>query len=84
MGKGTTKERLARFMDPPAFEPVPPSVKFTSSEVGRDMHDRRKVRREIALKRADAAIRFFRKPENLAWLNARQDAPNSPSETPHA
>ena len=54
------KESLARFMDPAAFtDTVPDRVKFTSRAVGKVEHDRLKSRRDIALKRADAAIRFF-------------------------
>lgn len=66
------KESLARFMDPQAFrEGVPASVKFTSKEQGRVVHDKLKVRREIAMKRAEAAIRFFMKPENRERLDHR-------------
>jgi len=69
--KKALKARLARFMDPQAFEPVPNRVKHTSRMVGKTTHDKRKVRREIALKRADAAIRFFLKPENAEALANR-------------
>jgi hypothetical protein len=66
------KAQLARFMDPGAFrDSVPESVKGTSPVYGKALHDRLKVRREISLKRADAAIRFFLKPDNLAALNTR-------------
>jgi len=68
----TLKEQLARFMDPNAFEPVPLSVKHTSPAVGKSMHDKRKFRREIAMKRADAAIRFFLKPGNIEILQKRK------------
>lgn len=69
--KKTLKNSLARFMDRGAFEPVENRIKHTCKEVGRAEHDKRKVRREIALKRADAAIRFFLKADNLASLNNR-------------
>ena len=53
---------LARYMDTKAF---------TAVRVGKEQADRLKVRREIATKRARAAIRFFEKPENFARLQAR-------------
>lgn len=71
-GSKTLKERLARYMDPQAFEPVPDGIKFTSRSVGLATHDRRKARRTISLKRADAAIRFFLKPENARAIEARR------------
>ena len=58
------KKRLARYLDAEAFEPVPDSVKFTAKCAGKSMHDRRKIRREWALKRAECAIRFFMKTDN--------------------
>lgn len=77
--KRTLKESLARYMDPEAFrEGVPDSVKFTSRAVGKAVHDKRKARREIAMKRAEAAIRFFSKPENRALLDQRKEASNAP------
>ncbi len=50
---------LARYMDLKAFD---------AKKVGKEQAARMKVRREIANKRARAAIRFFKKPENLARL----------------
>ena len=70
--KPSLKEGLARFMDRGAFEPVENRIKHTCANVGKAEHDKRKVRREIALKRADAAIRFFLKPDNFAALQRRQ------------
>lgn len=67
----TLKERLARYMDPQAFEPVPNCVKYTSATMGMVFRDERRSRRERALKRADAAIRFFMKPENAELLAYR-------------
>lgn len=68
----TLKECLARYMDPAAFiEPVPDSVKFTSKQMGRVHHDKLKFRRQTAMKRAEAAIRFFSRPENRARLEHR-------------
>lgn len=70
--KRTLKECLARYMDPGAFrDSVPDRVKFTSAEQGRVVHDRLKARRATAMKRAEAAIRFFSRPENREWLDAR-------------
>lgn len=70
--KRTLKECLARFMDPAAFtEGVAASVKFTSKAVGKTEHDKLKARRDFALKRADAAIRFFLKEENVSRLDGR-------------
>lgn len=56
------RDGLARFMDLKAFD---------AKRVGKEQAERLKNRREIATKRADAAIRFFLKPDNLAALNAR-------------
>lgn len=53
---------LARYMDTKAF---------TAVRVGKEQAARLKVRREIATKRARAAIRFFEKPENFARLQSR-------------
>lgn len=72
MTEPTLKGRLARYMDPkPFLEGVPDAVKFTSGEFGRVTHDKMKARREIAMKRAECAIRFFCKPENMALLQQR-------------
>lgn len=62
MGDRTLKESLARYMDNKAF---------VAKAVGKEQAARLKVRREIALKRAGAAIRFFSKPTNLAHLQRR-------------
>lgn len=71
----TLKESLARYMDPEAFrEPVPDAVKFTSKESGRVAHDKLKARRVVSMKRAEAAIRFFSKPENREALDHRKQA----------
>lgn len=51
---------LARYMDLKAF---------TAKKIGKEQAERLKVRREIAMTRAKACLRFFKKPENLAWLN---------------
>lgn len=48
--KRTTKERLARYMDPQAF----------AEKVGKERKEAMKSRREISLRRAEAAIRFFK------------------------
>ena len=45
----STKERLARYMDPQAF----------AEKVGKERKEAMKSRRERALKSASAAIRFF-------------------------
>lgn len=75
MSEITLKAALARYMDPQAFrEGVPASVKFTCKAAGRTLHDKLKRRREIAMKRAEAAIRFFSRPENLEWLERRNTA----------
>lgn len=75
MGEKTLKDKLARFMDPEAFkDSVPAAIKHTCAEMGKVRHDKLKVRREIAKKRADAAIRFFLKPGNRALLDARTKA----------
>lgn len=73
--KHSLKGCLARYMDPKAFvDRVPDRVKFTCPEVGRVAHEKLKFRRDIALKRAAASIRFFSKPENHALLpNTRTD-----------
>jgi len=67
----TLKENLARFMDPQAFAPVAAPTKRTSPEFAHRQAEKRKVRREIAMKRAEAAIRFFCKPDNLCLINER-------------
>lgn len=71
MSERTIKESLARYMDPQAFEPVAAPTKRTSPEFAHRQAEKRKVRREIAMKRAEAAIRFFCKPENLRMINDR-------------
>ena len=53
---------LARYMDLPAF---------TAKKIGKKRAETMKFRREIATKRARAAIRFFSMPENLARLTAQ-------------
>jgi hypothetical protein len=58
----TLSEGLARYMDTKAFDAV---------RVGKAQAERLKSRRDIANKRAKAAIRFFEKPENFARLQAR-------------
>lgn len=81
----TLKESLARYMDPGAFrDSVPPSVKFTSKQAGLVLHDKLKARRQIAMKRAEAAIRFFSRPENRDWLARRAAAMASTEEPEHA
>ena len=65
--------QLARYMGLKAFD---------AKRVGKEQAERLKARREVANKRAKAAIRFFGKPgniERLAAQIARQDA-----ETPDA
>ena len=52
--------QLARYMDLKAFD---------AKRVGKEQAERLKARREIANKRAKAAIRFFMIPENLERLN---------------
>lgn len=47
--KRSTKERLARYIDPQAF----------AEKVGKERRESMKARRERALKTAAAAIRFF-------------------------
>ena len=67
---------LARYMDPAAFTTtIPPLVKHTCKNVSRVEAEKLRVRREIANKRARAAIRFFEKPENFARLSRRMDGP---------
>ncbi|MGW8135396.1 hypothetical protein ACWGNZ_07130 [Sphingomonas zeae] len=58
----TLAEGLARYMDTKAFDAV---------RVGKEQAERLRARRDIANKRAKAAIRFFEKPENFARLQAR-------------
>jgi hypothetical protein len=58
----TLAEGLARYMDTKAF---------TAKRVGKEQADRLAVRREIAIKRARAAVRFFEKPENYEKLSRR-------------
>lgn len=53
--------KLARYMDLKAFD---------AKKVGKEQAAALKVRREIATKRARAALRFFLIPDNLARLNA--------------
>lgn len=71
-GPITLKAALARYMDPGAFrESVPDSVKHTCPTHGRTVHDKLKARRDWSMKRAEAAIRFFSRPENREWLDKR-------------
>lgn len=58
--KKTMKERLARFMDMKAF---------TAKRVGKAQAEALAARRQIAMKRANAAIDFFKKPENRESLD---------------
>jgi hypothetical protein len=51
---------LARYIDPRAF---------TSGKVDAETAEKLKFRRKIANDRAKAVLRFFAKPDNLAWLN---------------
>lgn len=60
---------LARYMDTKAF---------TAKNIGKEQAERMKVRREIATKRARAAIRFFKKPENFARLERQVAAEQAP------
>jgi len=52
--------KLARYMDLKAFD---------AKRVGKEQAEKLKARREIANKRAKAAIRFFMIPENIERLN---------------
>jgi len=54
--------QLARYMDLKAFD---------AKRIGKEQAERLKARREIATKRARAAIRFFMIPENLERLTAQ-------------
>ena len=75
MAEKTLKAKLARYLDPDAFkESVPNRVKHTCAAVGKTEHDRLKARRDRAIGRAESALSFFMKPENLAALNHRADA----------
>lgn len=75
MGDRSLKEQLARYMDPQAFVPVANPVKRTSPQLAQRQAEKRKVRREIVMKRAAAAIRFLIKDENFARLvHARERA----------
>jgi hypothetical protein len=67
----TLKENLARYMDPQAFTPVANPVKRITPQLAQRQAEKRKARREIAMKRAESAIRFFCKPENLQLINER-------------
>lgn len=79
MSERTLKENLARFMDPAAFkESVPDPMKHIAPTMGKVKHDKLKLRRDIALKRADAAIRFFLKLDNRILLDRRAAMLNSP------
>ena len=69
--KKTLKASLARYMDPKAFE---------AKKVGQAQAERLRARREIAMKRADASIRFFLKDDNLAALIHRKSIQQSPTE----
>lgn len=63
----------------PSVEPVPPRIKHTCAAVGKTVHDKRKARREISMKRSEAAIRFFMKPENASAIEARRAETHSGS-----
>jgi hypothetical protein len=68
--KRSLKDDLAGYMDPEAFRSsVPEPMKHIAPEMGKVVHDKLKVRREMATKRAGAAIRFFLKPENRERLD---------------
>jgi hypothetical protein len=74
--KRTLKADLACYMDPAAFrDSVPEPMKHIAPEMGKTVHDKLKVRREWATKRAAAAIRFFLKPENRDRLDRLAAAP---------
>lgn len=60
MSEKQLSAQLARYMDLKAFD---------AKKVGKEQAERLKIRREIATKRARAAIRFFMKPENMERLN---------------
>jgi hypothetical protein len=81
MSERSLKERLARFMDPQAYEPVPKRI---GKIMGKALHDSRKARREIAMRRAAAAIRFFSKPAERALLDARIARLSPASDAPPA
>ena len=58
-GERSLKEDLARYMDP---------IAFVAKRVGRERTKKYAVRREIAKQKADAALRFLSKPEQLERL----------------
>lgn len=70
----TLKEQLARYMDPQAFDPLPPQTKRTSPQFAKVLHDRRKRRRRLAMERAASALAFFSRAENRRKLEARSQA----------
>jgi hypothetical protein len=57
----TLVEDLARYMDLEAF---------IAKRVGAERREKYKARREIAMKRARACVRFLKRPENRARLDA--------------
>ena len=57
--------QLARYMDLKAFN---------AKKVGKEQAERLKARREIATKKARAAVRFFMKPDNNERLNRQYAA----------
>lgn len=61
MSERTLVEDLARYMDLEAF---------IAKRVGRERREKYKARREIAMKRARACVRFLKKPENRLRLDA--------------
>lgn len=81
-GEKSLKERLARFTDLEAF---------AAKRVGKERREALRLRRRFAMKRADAAIRFFMKDENFALLLRRRDEaaqqrntiPDEPKDMPH-
>lgn len=66
MSDRTLVENLARYMDLKAFD---------ARKVGKEQAERLKARREISMKRAKAAVRFFEKPENFERLRYRVAQP---------
>jgi hypothetical protein len=67
------KESLARYMDPRAFDLAHWSGKHTSKAQGGVVVYKHKLRRQIALKRANAAIRFFLRPDNYTLLTSLKE-----------
>ena len=60
MSDRTLVEDLARYMD---------NTAFTAKRIGKERAAKMKDRREIAMKRARASVRFFLKPENRERLD---------------